>query len=267
MPKMTIDSNLHITVLGSGTSTGVPVIGCSCDTCTSEDPRDKRTRCSLYIRYKETGIIVDTGPDFRQQVLKHKIDDIDAIIYTHLHNDHIIGFDDIRGYNFSNRKSVPAYAHQETADALKRIFPYAFGEVLQSGGGLPVVPLHIINNDEFTIGDITIQPLELWHGKLEVKGFRIGNFAYCTDTNFIPAKTYSQLKDLEYLIIDGLRPEAHPTHFNIEQSLEAIEKIAPKKAYLTHIAHQIKHSRVEPSLPENVSIAYDGLEIKLFTEI
>ncbi|GAB5465340.1 MAG: MBL fold metallo-hydrolase [Candidatus Kapaibacteriales bacterium] len=257
------DKKLEITILGSGTSIGVPVVACKCPTCTSDDPRDNRLRCSIYVRYGETGIVIDTGPDFRQQMLRYGIDDIDGVVYTHLHYDHIAGFDDIRGFNFSIRKDVDAYAHDETIEALNRMFPYAFGKAIQQGGGLPTVRITEINNSPFTIGDITLEPLLLWHGKLKVLGFRIGDFAYCTDTNFIPEDTFEKLKGVKELIIDGLRPEKHPTHFNIEESLEAIARIAPQRAYITHIAHQIKHSDWEKKLPVGVELSYDGQKITL----
>jgi len=260
---MKSSDKLHITVLGSGTSTGIPVIGCKCNTCLSSDHRDKRLRCSLWVRKGNTSVIIDTGPDFRQQVLTHGIDFVDAIVYTHFHNDHIAGFDDIRGFNFSQHEQMVAYADNSTISVIKRTFPYAFGDSLQVGGGLPQVNFIEISTQPFVVGDLKFEPLELMHGKLPVKGFRIGDFAYCTDTNYIPNQTIDKLRGLKYLIIDGLRPEKHPTHYNISESLQAINQITPQKAYLTHIAHQIRHSELEGNLPENVYIAYDGLTLTL----
>lgn len=238
------------------------MIGCTCPTCTSDDIRDKRLRCSLHLQSETTSIIIDTGPDFRYQMLKYGITDIDAVLYTHLHYDHIAGFDDIRPFNFNHGKKLAIYAHDETEAALRRIFPYAFGELLQVGGGIPQVDVISFDREELTIGDISLQPLDLYHGKLKVKGFRMGDFAYCTDTNFITEESYEKLSGVKNLIIDGLRPQKHPTHFNIEEALEAIARISPEKAYLTHIAHQIKHSDIEKTLPENVYIAFDGLSLK-----
>lgn len=247
-------------ILGSGTSTGVPTIGCECPTCFSTDPRDKRLRPSLLYQTDTTTIVFDTSSDFRQQMLTASIKKLDAIVYTHHHFDHIGGFDDIRPYNFfSDNKPVTVYAMEETFNALKKTFPYGFGEVEQIGGGVPIIESHMIRDDTFNIGDIEIVPIPMKHGEMRVNGYRMGNFAYCTDTNYISEESLSLLEGLEILILDALRYEKHPTHFTIDEALSIVEILKPQKTYFTHIAHQVKHS--ECTLPKNIELAYDGLTL------
>lgn len=252
-----------ITVLGSGTSSGVPTIGCKCEVCTSNNPKDKRLRTSILIKSQNTNIVIDSGPDFRQQMLLHNVDNLDAIVYTHSHYDHIAGFDDLRAYNFIHSKPINIVANQETMNKLKIVNDYAFKIPKQIGGGIPLINTLTISYEEFTINDIKLIPIKLYHGKLEVLGFRIGNFAYCTDTNYIPNESMAKLKDLDTLIIDGLKYENHPTHFSISQSIEVINQLKPKIAYLTHISHDISHDDCESKLPNNIHLAYDGLKIIL----
>lgn len=250
------------TVLGSGTSTGVPSVACDCATCRSTDPRDKRLRTSLLVTTKSTTIVIDTTPDFRQQMLMHNIMHIDGIVYTHHHFDHIGGFDDIRPYQFRSGRAMPIYAMRETLDVLHSTFPYAFGLIESTGASTPDVDEHVISDEEFTIGDITLLPIRMLHGKrMIVNGYRIGSMAYCTDTNSIPPESMDRLRGVETLILDGLRWEDHPTHFTIPQALKVIEHLRPTQAFLTHIAHQVRHADVEPRLPANVRLAYDGLVI------
>lgn len=255
------NSDLQITVLGSGTSSGVPVIGCTCETCTSDDPRDKRLRVAIHIQNHDTSLIIDTGPDFRQQMLKYSVTAPDAVIYTHHHFDHIGGFDDIRAYNFLLRKKIPIYLLEETFEVLKRTFLYAFERPDFVGGGIPEVETHIISDQVFKIGSLEIIPIPLQHGPLRVNGYRIGNFAYCTDTNFISEASMKLLEGVEYLIIDGLRFEKHPSHFTIPEAVEIAKKIAPRNTFITHLAHNILHKKIERELPENVYLCYDGLII------
>lgn len=263
MLKDMSDENIfELKLLGTGTSTGVPTISCSCPTCTSDDPKDKRLRCSALIKYKSKNIIIDTGPDFRQQFLKYGLNHLDAVVYTHHHFDHIGGFDDIRGINFTMEKALPIYLNSETLDNLSRIFSYAFRDYNETGGGIPMVEVNMISDGEFEVNGLKFTILPLQHGSLEVLGFRIGNVAYCTDTNFIPENTIELMQDLDVLIIDGLRHKIHRTHFNIEQAIEQAKIINAKQTYLTHIAHQIKHSEVENTLPERINLAYDGLTIR-----
>ncbi len=251
------------TVLGSGTSSGVPTIGCECPTCVSTDSRDKRMRTSLLVQSKNTTVLIDTSPDFRQQMLIHKVMKLDAVIYTHSHFDHIGGFDDLRAFNYFLEKPIPIYLTETTLRHLSRTFFYAFEEPEQIGGGVPVVEPIIIDAEKFVIGDIEFIPIFLKHGILEVVGFRIGNFAYMTDTNFIPEESYLLLQNLDVLVIDALRYSKHPTHFTVYEAISEIRNIKPKKAYLTHVAHQIKHDECEKNLPENIFVSYDGLRFEL----
>ncbi len=255
------ETGIVFTILGSGTSSGIPTIGCKCSTCTSIDPRDKRLRCSLLAQSNTTTIVIDTSSDFRQQMLYYGVDKLDAVLFTHHHFDHIGGFDDIRAFNYHTRKPLNIYLNKRTRKELKRTFIYAFEEPEQRGGGVPQLNEHIIENGEFVIGDIKITSLRLLHGKLEVLGFRIGDFAYCTDTNYIPPESMKQLSGLKTIVLDALRYDKHSTHFNVEQAVECAKLIDAETTYLTHIAHQIKHDECEEKLPENIKLAYDGLKI------
>jgi phosphoribosyl 1,2-cyclic phosphate phosphodiesterase len=261
--KIMTETKIKFTLLGTGTSTGVPTIGCKCETCQSSDQRDKRLRCSLLIQTKDTTVVIDTTPDFRQQMLTYNVDQLDAVIFTHSHYDHICGFDDIRAFNFTLNKSIDIFANEVTFIRLKNIFDYAFIEPEQLGGGVPLINQKIIENNPFYINDIEFIPILMYHGKMEVLGFRIGNFAYCTDTNNIPLYSMNKLRNLDILILDGLRYTPHPTHFSLSESLEIIEQLNPQKAFITHISHQIKHSECEIFLPENVYLGFDGLEIEM----
>ncbi len=251
---------MRFTVLGSGTSTGVPTVACECPTCTSSDPRDKRLRTSLLVQTTSSTILVDTSADFRQQMLMHGVLDIDGVVYTHHHFDHIGGFDDLRPYAFRSGRAVEIYAMQETADVLHSTFPYAFGLVESTGASIPNVSITTIDQEPFLVGGVQVTPIPMRHGnKLRVNGYRFGNVAYCTDTNHIPESSLPLLQNLDTLIIDGLRYEPHPTHFTIPETLALLEELKPKRAYLTHIAHQILHERDSALLPGNVFFAYDGL--------
>jgi len=240
----------------------VPTVSCKCATCTSTDVRDKRLRCSILLQTDNTTVVIDSGPDFRQQMMKHNVDKIDAIIYTHHHYDHIAGFDEIRAYNFTSKNKMPIYLNQKTLTELSNTFRYAFGFAEQIGGGVPEVEVNLIDKENFKIGDIDFQIIPLMHGNLEVLGFRIGDFAYCTDTNFISNDSLNQLNNLDILILDALRYHHHPTHFTVEEAIEVVNQITPKKTYFTHIAHQIKHED-EKALPENMYFAYDDLQMEI----
>ena len=257
------EDKIRFTLLGTGTSSGVPTIGCKCEVCQSDDPKDKRLRCSLLIETNSTTVVIDTSSDFRQQMILHNVDKLDAIVYTHQHFDHIGGFDDIRAFNFVQKKPTPIYINKSTLNSLKKTFSYAFGEAVQTGGGLPLFEVNEINRDNFIIGDIEFQIIPLMHGVIEVLGFRIGNFAYCTDTNFIPNESLNKLNDLEILILDALRYHPHPTHFTVEESIKIANKLKANSTYFTHIAHQISHSELSKRLPQNIHLAYDGLTFEL----
>lgn len=254
---------IRATVLGSGTSTGVPSVACECATCRSDDPHDKRLRTSLLVQSESTTIVIDTSPDFRQQMLAHSIMDLDAVVFTHHHFDHIGGFDDIRPYNFRNGRPLPIYGMPRTIEVIKQTFPYAFNEPEQLGGGVPEVDVHVIDDRAFAVGNISVLPIPMQHGSLRVNGYRIGAMAYCTDTNAIPESSMGLLMGLDVLILDGLRWKAHTTHFTIDEALAIVGRLQPRVTYLTHIAHQVKHSEGSAYLPPNVHLAFDGLQITL----
>ncbi|MBL8000201.1 MAG: MBL fold metallo-hydrolase [Candidatus Kapabacteria bacterium] len=253
---------MRFTLLGTGTSTGVPSVGCLCATCTSTNPRDKRLRPSLLVQSPTTTVVIDTSSDFRQQMLTHRVLDIDALVFTHHHFDHIGGFDDIRPYNFHNNKDMPVYALERTFTALRSTFPYAFEEPEQLGGGVPQVVITVIDSEPFTIGDIEFIPIPMMHGKLRVNGYRIGSFAYCTDTNFIPDESFVLLEGVDTLVLDCLRYHEHETHFTVEQAVAAATRIGARQTYFTHIAHQIQHDKLNAELPDHIRVGYDGLLIE-----
>lgn len=255
---------MRVTLLGTGTSTGVPMIGCSCKTCTSTDPKDKRLRASILIESETTTIVVDTSSDFRQQMLTANVQKVDAVLYTHHHTDHISGFDDLRAFHFLRMPVPMCYASEETYKAIQSMFPYAFGLVPNTGGALATtVPFTVIDTTPFTIGDLLIEPVLVDHGFLEIFGFRIGKFAYLTDCKRIPIASREKLKGIETLVIDGLRYAPHPTHMTIEEAITASKELGAKMTYLTHMNHDILHAEAEEKLPENVRFGWDGLEIEM----
>ncbi len=254
---------MRCTILGSGTSTGVPSLACECPTCTSDDPRDRRLRTSLLVQDGTTTFVVDTSSDFRQQMLQHNVLDLDAVLFTHHHFDHIGGFDDIRPYNFRSGRPMPIYGLEETLTVLRATFPYAFGDVVSTGASVPSITPCAIDDAPFSIGTIPVLPIPMRHGaSMRVNGYRFGDIAYCTDTNHIPPDAMERLHGLDTLILDGLRWELHPTHYTIEQALEVITELAPRRAILTHIAHQVLHARDMLRLPDGVEFAVDGLTIE-----
>ena len=255
-----MDLPLTITVLGSGTSTGVPTIGCQCEVCTSPDPRDNRLRPSILVRYAGHGILIDTTPDFRAQALRAPIDRVDAILYTHAHADHILGLDDVRPFNYRQRAAIPIYAAQGTLDAIRRVFRYAF-EPEPKQTSIPRLKLHAIDDEPFDLFGLTITPLRVMHGDAEILGYRFGSAAYITDQSDIPPATIEKLRDLDVLFLDALRHKPHPTHSTVAQSLEWVEELKPRRAFFTHISHDLGHARTEATLPAGVHLAYDGLEL------
>lgn len=258
-------NQLTVTILGSGTSQGVPVIACDCAICQSTDPRDKRLRSSIMLSKNGENVVVDSGPDFRQQMLREGVKTLEAVVFTHEHKDHVAGMDDIRAFNFSQKKDMPIYAHPRVIDALKREFSYVFNGVKYPG--IPTVEVHPIYLDPFSIGSHDLQPVEVMHYKLPVLGFRLGTFAYITDAKTIADEEQEKLKNLDVLVINALRIEEHISHFNLEQALEMIAILKPKKAFLTHISHLLgKHQDIEAQLPDHVFLAYDGLKITMENE-
>ena len=255
-----MDLPLYITVLGSGTSTGVPTIGCECPVCTSTDPRDNRLRPSILVRYAGHGILIDTTPDFRTQALRAPIERVDAILYTHAHADHILGLDDVRPFNYRQRSAIPIYGKQDTLDAIRRVFRYAF-EAEPAQTSIPRLKLHAINEEPFELFGLKITPLRIIHGTAEILGFRFGSAAYITDQSDLPEETKAKLQDLDVLFLDALRHKPHPTHSTVAQSLIWVEELKPKHAYFTHMCHDLGHAQTEKTLPPGVHLAYDGLEI------
>ncbi|MEO8128947.1 MAG: MBL fold metallo-hydrolase [Bryobacteraceae bacterium] len=254
-------SGLHITVLGSGTSVGVPTIGCDCKVCTSDDSRDKRLRPSVLIRYDGHGVLIDTTPDFRQQALRAKIERLDAILFTHSHADHIMGLDDVRPFNFRQREVIPIFAASDTLDAIKNAFRYIFRDNSAASTAIPKLDPHVLTGDPFDLFGLRFTPIPVTHGKETIYGFRFGDAAYLTDHSDIPESSLSLLRGLDVLFLDALRYKPHPTHSTVEKSLEYVEMLAPRRAYFTHICHDLQHKRVESQLPPNVRLAYDGLDI------
>jgi len=251
---------LEVIFLGTGTSQGIPIIGSDHPVCLSDNSKDKRLRVSILISWNNLNILIDCGPDFRQQMLANDIEKLDAIFYTHEHNDHTAGLDDIRPF-FFRQGDIPVYAHNRVLSALRKRFDYIFASENKYPGA-PGVIEHEIENKAFNYNGLTVTPVEFMHNRLQVFGFRIEDFAYLTDIKSIEDKEAEKLGDLEVLVVSALRVEPHHSHFNLEEALEFIEKIKPKKAYLTHISHMLGfHEEVEKTLPENVFLAYDNLKI------
>jgi phosphoribosyl 1,2-cyclic phosphate phosphodiesterase len=250
--------DIKVTFLGTGTSQGVPVIGCDCVVCRSLDFRDKRLRSSVHVQVGDLSLVIDTGPDFRQQMLRANIRRLDAVLFTHEHKDHTAGLDDVRPFNFKQQRDMPLYARQHVIEQLKREFAYAFAE--HKYPGVPQLKVHVIDNQPFTIEGVEIIPIEVMHYKLPVLGYRIGDFAYITDANHIAPEEKEKLKGLDVLVLNALRRKEHISHFTLEQALAIIEELKPQRAYLIHISHQMGlHREVEAELPPNVRLAYDGL--------
>jgi phosphoribosyl 1,2-cyclic phosphate phosphodiesterase len=253
---------VRVTFLGTGTSQGVPVIACQCGVCKSIDPRDKRLRSSVLIEVSGVNIVIDAGPDFRQQMLRANVLSLQAILFTHDHKDHIAGLDDVRAYNWVEQKATDVYAEEYVQRTIKKDFSYAFAD--EKYPGVPEINLHTVYESPFLVHGIKVIPLRVKHFHLPVLGFRIGNFAYITDANSIPESTYELLDGVEILVINALRWKKHLSHFTLPEALAEIEKIKPQQAFVTHIGHQLgRHSEVSLKLPPNVGLAYDGLSFEL----
>ena len=253
---------MTITFLGTGTSQGVPVIGCSCEVCKSLDYRDKRLRSSVHITINNQSFVIDTGPDFRQQMLRENINRLDAIFFTHAHRDHTAGLDDVRAYNFLQNMDMPVYGTQDVLDQLQNDFAYIFKE--HHYPGLPRIDLKPVDDKAFTINGVSIIPLAVMHLKLPVLGFRTGDFSYITDANFISEETYRKLEGTKVLVLNALQQEPHMSHFTLQQAIEVAQKVNAEKTYFTHLSHRMGlHGEVSKLLPENIHLACDGLSIKL----
>lgn len=255
---------MKITILGSGTSQGVPVIACTCEVCRSLDWRDQRLRVSVYIEIEDRHFVIDTGPDFRTQMLRHNISKLDAVLFTHEHKDHTAGMDDLRSFNFKLEKDIPIYARQSVMEQLKQEFAYIFVAKEKKYPGVLNIEENIIENKIFEVNGIDIQPIEGLHYKLPVFGFRIKDFIYLTDVNFVSEIEKQKMKNVKVLIIGALQKEEHISHFNLNQALDFVKEIQPERAYLTHISHKMGcYLSIQKELPENVFLAYDGMEINI----
>jgi len=258
---------LTVTLLGTGTSTGVPVLGCDCEVCTSDDPRDTRTRCSCYIEVGDVGLLIDTGPDFRQQALREGIDRIDAVCYTHHHFDHVVGIDDLRPFFFENKRAIPCYAHADTAARLRRNYDYIVGDDPYPGAAnldVEIVdgPFEVPSRYDDAV-PVPVDPILLRHGEMPVYGYRLGRFAYLTDASAIPAASFENLKGIDVLVLDALRPDPHPTHFSFDEAVAAARRIGARETYFVHMTHAVRHAEADARLPDDIHLAYDGLTVEV----
>ena len=253
-------NQIQLTVLGSGTSMGVPTLGCHCAVCESNDPLDKRTRPSLLLSYAGRNVVIDTTPDFRFQAMRARIDRLDAVLYTHAHADHILGLDDIRPYNLKQNGNVPIYGMKDTLDTIRRQFAYIF-DTTPTETSMPLVELRIIDGPIELFG-LKIVPIPAMHGAKPVLGFRFGKTAYLTDFSSVPESSKYLMQGLDDVILDALRYVPHPTHSTVEQSLALVKELKPKRAWFTHICHDLGHADANARLPENVRLAYDGLQLE-----
>jgi phosphoribosyl 1,2-cyclic phosphate phosphodiesterase len=248
--------SLKITFLGTGTSCGVPMIGCNCDVCTSPDKKDKRLRSSILVESETTTIVVDTTPDFRYQMLRSKVTKLDAVLFTHPHKDHIAGLDDVRAFNYFQKKPMELYANSLTEEAIKREFAYAFSD--KKYPGIPNLNLNTIDEKPFVIGDIPVVPILVWHLKMPVLGFRFGKFTYITDANRIDETEKEKIKGSDTLVLNALRKESHISHFTLNEAVAMVQELGVPKAYFTHISHQLgRHENINAALPNGIKLAHD----------
>jgi phosphoribosyl 1,2-cyclic phosphate phosphodiesterase len=253
-----------ITFLGTGTSSGVPMIGCDCPVCRSLDPRDQRLRVSVHVAVEGRSLVIDTGPDFRQQMLRARITHLDAVLFTHEHKDHTAGLDDIRAFNFRQQQEIPVFAEPRVIRQLQQEFAYIFAE--QKYPGVPQVSVHAIESDTepLDVLGLSVQPIRALHYRLPVLGFRLGGFVYLTDANYLAPETLDLLRGADTIVLNALRKEPHISHFTLAQAVEILEELRPRRAYLTHISHQLgRHREVEAELPSWIRLAYDGLKIEV----
>jgi phosphoribosyl 1,2-cyclic phosphate phosphodiesterase len=251
---------LKAVFLGTGTSTGVPMICCDCEVCRSSDPRDQRTRTSFYIESEQTRIVFDTGPDFRMQMLSNRLTDLDAVVFTHNHKDHTAGLDDVRPINHLRKKVVQVYAEPKVQESLRREYAYIFLE--KDYPGIPQIGMNTIGVDPFSVGDVDLIPIRVWHMNMPVLGFRVGNLTYITDANRIEETEFEKIKGSKILILNALHHTTHYSHFSLTEALAIVERVQPEQAYFTHISHHLGlHALVEKSLPKHVHLAFDGLAL------
>ncbi|MFN3404407.1 MAG: MBL fold metallo-hydrolase [Cytophagaceae bacterium] len=251
-----------VTFLGTGTSQGIPIIGCDCEVCTSLDFRDKRLRTSIHISIQGKSFVIDSGPDFRIQALRENINHLDALIFTHEHKDHTAGLDDIRPYYFRQGKNIPVYGRYNVLEQLKKEFSYIFAD--HKYPGVPTLDLYEIKNEKFQIQDIEFLPIEVMHFKLPVFGFRVKDFTYITDANFISEKEIEKIRGSKVIVLNALQKTEHISHFKLEEAVSLLKQLKPDKAYLIHMSHKMGlHKKVEHELPEGIHLAYDGLKIQI----
>jgi len=253
---------LKVTFLGTGTSQGIPIIGSNHPVCLSTNPKDKRLRVSVLLEWDDYKFVIDCGPDFRQQMITNNVQRIDGILFTHEHNDHVIGLDDIRPFYF-RQGNISIYCHSRVLGELKKRFEYVF-QVENKYPGAPTLNQHIINDEPFKLGNLEVIPINVYHPELQVYGFRFGDFAYVTDAKVFPEEEKEKLKGVKVLVLNALRKEEHRSHLNLKQALAIVEEIQPERAYFTHISHHLGfHDEVEKELPEGVFLAYDNLQISI----
>ena len=254
---------MKITFLGTGTSQGIPVIACDCEVCVSQNEKDKRLRVSVLIETEKNTLVIDSGPDFRTQMLRAKVQNIDGILYTHEHKDHVAGMDDVRPFCFKHKKEIEIYAHERVLSQLRQEFHYVFDERFNYPG-IPRINANTITNEPFVINNETITPIDGLHYKLQVFGFRIVDFTYITDMNSISEEEIEKVKGTKVLVLNALQKQPHISHFNLEEAIELVSKIKPEKTYFTHLSHTMGlHEIVSKELPQDIELAYDGLEINL----
>jgi phosphoribosyl 1,2-cyclic phosphate phosphodiesterase len=251
---------LQATFLGTGTSHGIPVIGCRCSVCTSSDPHNQRTRCSLVVRTSQATVLVDAATELRLQAVREGLDRVDAVLFTHPHADHVGGLDDLRRFNEIQGGALPCYANRFTLDEIRERYGYIFRET-QLGGGKPHLDLYEVDG-LFPLGGLPVQPVPVWHGRLPILGYRLGDLAYITDCSQMPDESLALLEGVKVLIIGALRWRPHPTHFNLDQAMEVAQRLAPARTYFTHICHDLDHEATNARLPDGIELAYDGLMIE-----